>query len=121
MPQGNVVNNDENAFGQVTVDEAIELYSGDCVLVDVREQYEWDAGHAPDALLMPMSELQSRFTELPAQYTLLVICHTGYRSLIASRALAEAGFTARNVVGGMSAWARAGGPLVAEDAASPSA
>jgi rhodanese-related sulfurtransferase len=115
------VKNEENAFGQVTIDEAIELYSRDSILVDVREQYEWDAGHAPDALLMPMSELESRFTELPAQGTLLVICHTGYRSLIAARALAEAGFTVQNVVGGMSAWARAGGPLVAEGAASPSA
>jgi rhodanese-related sulfurtransferase len=108
-------------FGHVSIAEAIELYRGDGVLVDVREKYEWDAGHAPDALFMPMSELESRFTELPAHRTLLVVCHSGYRSLIAAQALANAGYTVQNVLGGMSAWARAGGPLVADTQEPPSA
>jgi rhodanese-related sulfurtransferase len=99
-------------LGQVSVDEAIELSRAGGLLVDVREQDEWDAGHAPDAVHLPLSQLESRLDELPKGEELLIICHSGYRSLRATDALARAGFSARNVVGGMSAWARAGGPLV---------
>jgi rhodanese-related sulfurtransferase len=106
--------NGANEIEQVTVDEAIALSAGETVLVDVRERYEWDAGHAPNALLMPMSELEVMFEELPLDKTLLIICHSGSRSRTATRALTVAGYSAVNVVGGMSAWEQVGGPLVAE-------
>ena len=96
----------------ISVDEAIELASGSSQLIDVREQWEWDAGHAPMATLLPLSELQSRVEELHKDATLLVVCHSGQRSLAATAFLVDAGYDAINVLGGMSAWRRAGGPLV---------
>ena len=98
----------------VTVDEAMQLSAGPSVLLDVREQWEWDAGHAPNAILLPTSQLLSRLEELPKDVTLLVVCHSGQRSFAATRFLNDAGYDAVNVLGGMSAWERAGGPLVTE-------
>ena len=98
---------------EVTVDEAIAQVADGTILVDVREQDEWDAGHAPDARLLPLSELQERYRELPADSRFLVVCHAGGRSLRATKFLQEQGFDAVNVVGGMTAWAAADGPLTA--------
>ena len=98
---------------EVTVDEAIALVADGTILVDVREQDEWDAGHAPDARLLPLSELQERYRELPADSRFLVVCHSGGRSLRATKFLQDQGFDAVNVVGGMTAWAAADGPLTA--------
>ena len=49
-------------------------------LLDVREGYEWEAGHAPGAHHIPMSQLEQRQDELPDDEQILVICHTGARS-----------------------------------------
>ena len=51
-------------------------------LLDVREQDEWDAGHAPDALHIPMSELAGRLEELPNDQDVYVICRSGNRSAL---------------------------------------
>ena len=98
---------------EVTAEQAIALVADGTVLLDVREQDEWDAGHAPDARLLPLSELQDRVAELPADTPLLVICHSGARSLRASTFLLAEGYEATNVIGGMLAWQRAGGALTA--------
>ncbi|MBU1588428.1 MAG: rhodanese-like domain-containing protein [Actinobacteria bacterium] len=98
---------------EIPVDEAIERSAAGTVLIDVREQDEWDAGHAPDALLVPLSELQSRVDEIPTDQPVLIICHSGGRSLRATSFLRAEGVDAINVVGGMTAWAQVGGPLTA--------
>lgn len=98
---------------EVAVDEAIERSAEGTVLIDVREQDEWDAGHAPDARLVPLSELQSRIDEFPTDQPVLIICHSGGRSLRATSFLRAEGVDAINVVGGMTAWAQVGGPLTA--------
>lgn len=97
---------------EVAVDEAIERSAAGTILIDVREQDEWDAGHAPDARLVPLSELQSRH-EIPTDQPVLIICHSGGRSLRATSFLRAEGVDAINVVGGMTAWAQVGGPLTA--------
>ena len=75
------------------------------LLLDVREQDEWDAGHAPGAIHVPMSELQERFTELPERDSTLIICRSGGRSDAVAHALARIGRPGcANVVGGMQAW-----------------
>lgn len=89
------------------------------VLVDVRERHEWDRGHSPVALLLPMSELEARIDELPQDRLLLVVCHSGQRSLRVSTALARIGYDAVSVTGGMIAWQLAGGEIVAEGQAPP--
>lgn len=86
----------------------------DAVLVDVREQDEWDAGHAPDAVHIPMGELPDRLGELP-EGDVHVVCRSGGRSARASAWLQQNGVDAVDVAGGMGAWLEAGRPLVSEN------
>lgn len=90
------------------------------VLLDVREQDEWDAGHAPGAVHIPLGDLPSRLHELPDTdaVTLAVACRGGGRSSRAVAWLSQQGFDVANLDGGMKAWAAAGKPLDA-DTSSP--
>jgi rhodanese-related sulfurtransferase len=97
--------------GPVTAVEAIAIAASGGLLLDVRETNEWDAGHAPEARHIPMSSLGERVGELPTDETIYVVCHSGARSQQVTTALNEAGFTARNVTGGMVAWQFAGGAM----------
>ncbi len=87
----------------------------DDVLLDVREPHEWVAGHAPGAVHVPMSQLVERLGELPTDRPLSVICHLGGRSAQVAAYLAQRGYDARNVDGGMDAWERVGLPVVTDD------
>lgn len=96
----------------ITAARAIELVaSGRAWLLDVREQYEWDAGHAPQAHHIPMHELAARQHELPDDQQIVVVCHVGVRSELVRDALLAADYPAANVVGGMDAWAQSGGAV----------
>ncbi|PZH10804.1 sulfurtransferase [Streptomyces sp. NTH33] len=105
--------------GRVTVDEAHRRTQGadaPAVLLDAREQGEWNAGHAPGAVHAPLSRLTAG-SALPSAARgrpLVVICRSGNRSQRAARLLAERGVEAVDVKGGMSAWAAAGHPVVDE-------
>ena len=101
-------------MSSITADEAIALTENSGWLLDVREQDEWDRGHAPSAHLVPLSELPSRIAEIPTDQPVLVVCLAGSRSLRAASALVDAGVDAVNVTGGMLAWVSAGGPVVSE-------
>lgn len=81
------------------------------VLLDVREDDEWAAGHAPDAVHIPLGDLHQRLTDLPADRPLDVVCRAGGRSARAVGFLIQQGYDARNVEGGMQAWAQLGRPL----------
>ena len=82
------------------------------VVIDVREQGEWDEGHAPGALHLPLGELTTRVGELPADTQFLVMCHSGTRSARATAWLNGAGYAAANLDGGMVDWRLAGLPVV---------
>lgn len=82
------------------------------VVVDVREPVEYLGGHVPGATLVPMGELTSRLSELPKDVPIFLICASGNRSLSTARYLVRAGYDAHSVIGGTSAWARAGHPIV---------
>ena len=88
-------------------------------LLDVREDDEWVAGHAPDAVHVRLGELGARAAELPRDREIYVICRTGNRSAYAVQALAGGGLTAVNVADGMTGWAVAGRPMISEDGAEP--
>jgi rhodanese-related sulfurtransferase len=97
---------------EVEIDDALGRVAAGGYLLDVREQDEWDRGHAPAAHLLPMSVIQDRISELPEGEPLLVICHSGYRSYNVAKALVAAGYDAVSVAGGMEAWQSAGGEVV---------
>ncbi len=85
------------------------------VLLDVREDDEWTAGHAPGAVHIPMAELPQRLDELDADATWHVICRSGGRSARVVAWLQHQGVEAVNVAGGMGAWLDAGRPVSSED------
>ncbi len=98
---------------QVAASEAARLLdAGEAVLLDVREPYEWAAGHAPEATHVPMGELA--LDRVPPGSPLLVVCHVGGRSMQAVVALRRHGIEAVNVAGGMEAWRAAGLPVVTD-------
>jgi rhodanese-related sulfurtransferase len=88
-------------------------------LLDVRESDEWQAGHAPEAVHLPLSELMGRLEEVPADRDVYVVCKAGGRSEQAVRYLNQAGRSTVNVAGGMLAWHAAGRPMVSEDGDQP--
>jgi rhodanese-related sulfurtransferase len=85
------------------------------VLLDVREDDEWQRGHAADARHIPMGEVPARLNEIDPQATLYVICKAGGRSQKVAQFLAGNGHEPVNVSGGMLAWANAGRPVVTDD------
>src|SRR6266536_2947189 len=92
----------------VSAVEAVELVRYDAILLDVREDHEWAAGHAPDAVHLPMSRIGERVAELPTDRTIVCVCHVGARSAAVAAALNRAGWNAVNLTGGMLAWLAAG-------------
>ncbi|RNI24749.1 rhodanese-like domain-containing protein [Flexivirga caeni] len=83
------------------------------VLLDVREPEEWDGGHAPGAMHMPLGDLDP--TALDQDTPVITICRSGKRSAKAADALAHAGVPVRNMAGGMNAWQEAGLPTIRDD------
>jgi rhodanese-related sulfurtransferase len=81
-------------------------------VLDVREGLEYVQGHVPGAVLIPMSQLANRVTEVPRDRQVHVICRSGNRSASMTTFLERAGVDAVNVAGGTDAWARSGRPLV---------
>ncbi len=93
--------------------------STETFLLDVREADEWAAGHAEAALHIPLSELAARVGEVPQDHPVAVVCRSGGRSAQATAYLNQGGWQARNVDGGMTAWAQAGRPMVCDSGAPP--
>ena len=95
--------------------EVTDLKDGD-FLLDVREDEEWNAGHAEGALHIPMSDFVARFGELteaaPQDGRVNVICRSGGRSAQVTMYLVQQGIDAANVEGGMQIWEAAGRPVV---------
>lgn len=92
--------------------EVMAVVEAGAVLLDVREDDEWAAGHAPQAVHMAMSRLNQEYERLPADRQIVCICHVGARSAAVADALRRAGWDAVNLSGGMEAWQAAGLPVV---------
>lgn len=92
---------------QITVDELRERLREDpnFQLVDVRRPAEWQAGHIPQAVSMPLHRLAELAGSLDRKHPVTAICAGGYRSSIGTSVLERLGFRrVTNVVGGMAAW-----------------
>lgn len=83
------------------------------IVVDVRPQAEFAAGHLPNARNIPLAELEKRVGELPANKPVLVCCTSGATSSRAAGVLRKAGRKdVFNLAGGLSGWRQAGLPVV---------
>jgi rhodanese-related sulfurtransferase len=99
-------------MSDLTPHEAAErLAAGDADLIDVRERYEWDAGHIEGARHVPVHELAAVAPELDPGRPIVIVCRVGGRSAMATDAFRRAGFDAYNLSGGVVAWERAGLPF----------
>ncbi|MEV7979365.1 rhodanese-like domain-containing protein [Streptomyces sp. NPDC086519] len=94
-----------------------DLKDGD-FLLDVREDDEWQAGHAAGALHIPISEFVARYGEFteaaPQDARVHVICRSGGRSAQVTMYLVQQGIDAVNVDGGMQVWQAAGREVVTD-------
>ncbi|HEY7802700.1 MAG TPA: rhodanese-like domain-containing protein [Dehalococcoidia bacterium] len=102
-------------FYRVDVAEAKEMLSGnDVAVIDVREPHEYQAGHIPDATLIPVNSVFARREELPKDKKLIFVCAVGQRSALAAEMAAAAGLPADRLYsldGGTDAWRQAGEPV----------
>ncbi|OHD67171.1 MAG: CoA-disulfide reductase [Spirochaetes bacterium RBG_16_49_21] len=81
-------------------DEVTDAVSGGAFLIDARSRAEAADGMAPGAYNIPVDEIRSRLTEIPADREILVYCHAGVRSYVASRILRQKGYRVKNISGG---------------------
>ena len=85
----------------------------DVVLIDVREPYEWNAGHLENATHIPMAQVPQRMADIPKDRDVVMICRSGARSERVRQYLAQTGYTrVKNLVGGMQRWAREVDPKI---------
>ena len=93
--------------------ERISAVGHPVALIDVRETWEFEGGHAKHAISIPLSELRQRVAEVPRDRDVLLICHSGQRSFTAARFLQQQGIAqVVNVTGGTEQWEHAGLPMV---------
>jgi rhodanese-related sulfurtransferase len=100
---------------QTTVDQLPD----DAVILDVREDDEWQAGHIDGVTHIPLAEVPQRLGEVPEADTVYVFCRAGGRSSRATGWLNDNGVNAVNVDGGMKAWESAGKAMVTDDGSAP--
>ena len=99
----------ETAFRQISADKAKDMMEAhdDAIIVDVREQDEYDDGHIPGAILYPLGLITQRTAKelLPDRDALLLVyCRSGNRSVHAAEKLAELGYTNVYEFGGILDW-----------------
>ena len=107
----NIVNDAKSRIREVTVAEA-EARNADARLIDVREDNEWEAGHAAGAIHLGKGIIERDIEKtVPDKATELILyCGGGYRSALATDALQKMGYTnVFSMAGGWKAWKESGG------------
>lgn len=110
----------EPAVPAIGPEEAARRVDEGAILLDVREPDEWEAGHAPDAVHVPLAALAASVDDLDPGQPVVAVCRVGGRSERAAAVLLQRGFDAVNLAGGMQAWHGAGLPVVTDAGASGS-
>jgi rhodanese-related sulfurtransferase len=104
---------EESQVPEVTAGELMLEQRGGCtpVLLDCREDYEWQQLHIPGSAHIPMRQIPRRLAELDEQAEIVVVCAHGDRSYRMAGYLIEQGFCARSLRGGLVEWLARGGPV----------
>ena len=112
---------DKPPYQDVTVDEAKKLIDSraNIFIIDVRTQQEYDEGHVPGSILMPVDEFEKTVSEgeIPPGKTVLIYCQSGNRSRRAADILSKTGYnyvedqSVNNMLGGFSEWQSKGYPV----------
>lgn len=97
---------------EVDVRTFAAAHADGALVIDVRESFEYAAGHVPGARLVPLGALPGAARDLPGDRPVYVICASGNRSLTAAGWLSQMGLDARSVAGGTAGWTRSGLPVV---------
>ncbi len=106
---------DEAEVPQIDIADVPSSFDESVVLLDVREDDEWQRGHAPGARHIPMGQIPTRLDDIDPAAKLYVVCGVGGRSQRVAQYLAQNGYAPVNVSGGMAAWAGAGRPVITDD------
>ena len=104
----------EPAVPAVGPEEAARRVDEGAVLLDVREPDEWHAGHAPDAVHIPLAALAASLGQLDKDQPIVAVCRVGGRSERAASVLLQRGYDAVNLAGGLQAWKAADMPVVTD-------
>ena len=98
----------ENSYQQITQEEAKEMMDAqEVVILDVREQHEYDSSHISGAVLLPVGTITEDTAAAvidDLDTVVLVYCRSGNRSKTASQALADLGYTNVYEFGGINDW-----------------
>jgi rhodanese-related sulfurtransferase len=101
-----------SSSSQISISQALDKYHAGAFILDVRTSEEWNQGHIPGSILIPLDQLSGRLSEVPRDRDVVVVCRTGVRSAQGLQILQQAGFTrAASMTGGMLAWQAAGYPV----------
>ncbi|NWG38796.1 MAG: rhodanese-like domain-containing protein [Hydrogenophilaceae bacterium] len=103
-----------SGISQLGTLEATRLINEDALVLDVREDKEWAAGHIPNARHIPLGALSSRLGELEKfkRRAIVINCRSGHRSARACAILKKSGFeNVHNLAGGIIAWEKANLPI----------
>ena len=99
---------DKNSYTQISQDKAKEMMDkGNVIILDVREQSEYDEGHIKGAVLLPVGTITEETTKsvIPEKSsTVLVYCRSGNRSKTAAKLLSDLGYTEVYEFGGINTW-----------------
>jgi len=93
---------------EVSCDQLETAIAENAFVLDVREDWEFEAGHAPTAHHIPLNSVPERLEELPKEQQIFIICKSGGRSMRAADYLLAQGFDVVSVAGGTDGWVEAG-------------
>ena len=104
------------SFKSISVADAIQLIENGALIIDVREQNEYDQAHIENSILVPLSTVSAeKINEVnPQNKTILIHCHSGKRSKVAANIILTQGYTGEilELDEGIKAWTEFGQKII---------
>lgn len=101
-------NSDKITYNEITPDEAYEIIenNNEIVIIDVREESEYETGHLIDSVNIPLRTIEQSITKVVdnKETSIIVYCKSGVRALEASKILINKGYTKVYTFGGIDSW-----------------